>query len=982
MTDSSRYHAEVNHLQTQVMQRDKYLQGIVEMQAVLIGTESDALGALNPALAPLGLACGADRVYIFENDQVDDVWASSVSQKAEWCAPGIEPQIDNPDLQGLNFRDVSPKWFISLDAGNKVVRVESSFDELEQEILGPQGVKSLLVLPLMLDGVLTGFIGFDNCKEEYEWTDSEVSLLQSAASQISLNLAQRRSKRSLEKLIATLEYRVADRTRELAAAARAKSDFLANMSHEIRTPMNAIIGMSHLISKTSLDAGQKEYIRKVQMASQHLLGIINDILDFSKIEAGKLSIEEIDFELDKVLDNLSGLIMEKASAKGLELVFLVDKEVPFSLLGDPLRLGQILINYANNAVKFTEKGEIDIVIRLDDSQPDDPDSIRLHFGVKDTGVGLTEEQISRLFQSFSQADASTTRQYGGTGLGLAISKSLAELMQGTVGVTSTPGVGSTFWFTACFKKSSRIRNWVPAPDLRSRHVLVVDDNGNARLVLTDLLESMTFRVETVASGVEAIHAVNAADRAGDTFDLIFMDWQMPGMDGISAASEIARQSLSHQPHCVIVTAFGREEVIRAATDAGVSDVLMKPVNASVLFDVAVRLLGGEDAAANTHVGKVREAVGDLSNDNSNEMERMRAIAGARILLAEDNEFNQDVAVDLLTQAGLQVEVAGNGEIAVAMTLANPPDLILMDMQMPVMDGVSATLALRGRGVGLPILGMTANALAEDRQRCLDAGMNDYLAKPVDPDKLFAALLRYVPARALTTAPVMAVPDAATPLATTASPVAEEMPRDPLDRVDGLDWREALRRHLNNRAGYEKSLRRFVSGQATTAEQLRQYFSVQDTGSAERLAHTLKGIAGTIGATTLQELGGALESALREHASVAHCQTLAEPLIEELQRLRTAIAEILPAQQTQASVEPIDPERIKELRPCLSRLNALLSDFDTDAIELYEAHAADLRAALGQHTAPIEAALTQYDFQAAAALLNAIPGVTQALLENS
>lgn len=983
MTDSSRHHAEVNHLQTQVMQRDKYLQGIVEMQTVLLSTQSEALGALNPALAPLGLASGADRVYIFENDQVDNFWASTVSQKAEWCAPGIEPQIDNPDLQGLNFRDISsPEWFISLDAGNKVVRVESSFNELEQEMLGPQGVKSLLVLPLMLDGVLTGFIGFDNCKEEYDWTDSEVSLLQSAASQISLNLAQRRSKRSLEQLIATLEDRIADRTRELAAAARAKSDFLANMSHEIRTPMNAIIGMSHLISKTSLDARQKEYIRKVQMASQHLLGIINDILDFSKIEAGKLSIEEIDFELDKVLDNLSGLIMEKASAKGLELVFLVDKEVPFSLLGDPLRLGQILINYANNAVKFTEKGEIDIVIRLDDSQPDDSGSIRLHFGVKDTGVGLTEEQISRLFKSFSQADASTTRQYGGTGLGLAISKSLAELMQGTVGVTSTPGVGSTFWFTACFKKSSRIRNWVPEPDLRSRHVLVVDDNENARLVLADLLESMTFRVKTVASGVEAINAVNAADRAGDTFDLIFMDWQMPGMDGISAASEIARQSLSHQPHCVIVTAFGREEVIRAATDAGVADVLMKPVNASVLFDVAVRLLGAEDAAANTHVDKAREAVGDLSNDNSNEMERMRAIAGARILLAEDNEFNQDVAVDLLTQAGLQVEVAGNGEIAVAMTLANPPDLILMDMQMPVMDGVSATLALRGRGVGLPILAMTANALAEDCQRCLDAGMNDYLAKPIDPDKLFAALLRYVPARAQTTAPVMVVPDAATTAATTTAPVAEEIPRDPLDRVDGLDWREALRRHLNNRAGYEKSLRRFVSGQATTAEQLRQHFSVQDAGSAERLAHTLKGIAGTIGASTLQELGGALESALREHASVAHCQTLAEPLIEELQRLRTAIAEILPAQQTQVSVEGIDPERIKALRPCLSRLNALLADFDTDAIELYEAHAADLRAALGQHTAPIEAALTRYDFQAAAALLNAIPVVTQAFSEKS
>ena len=968
MTDSSRHHAEVNHLQTQVMQRDKYLQGIVEMQTVLLSTESEALGALNPALAPLGLACGADRVYIFENDQVDDVWASSVSQKAEWCAPGIEPQIDNPDLQGLNFRDVSPEWFISLDAGNKVVRVESSFNELEQEILGPQGVKSLLVLPLMLDGVLTGFIGFDNCKEEYDWTDSEVSLLQSAASQISLNLAQRRSKRSLEQLIATLEDRIADRTRELAAAARAKSDFLANMSHEIRTPMNAIIGMSHLISKTSLDARQKEYIRKVQMASQHLLGIINDILDFSKIEAGKLSIEEIDFELDKVLDNLSGLIMEKASAKGLELVFMVDKEVPFSLLGDPLRLGQILINYANNAVKFTEKGEIDIVIRLDDSQPDDPGSIRLHFGVKDTGVGLTEEQISRLFQSFSQADASTTRQYGGTGLGLAISKSLAELMQGTVGVTSTPGVGSTFWFTACFKKSSRIRNWVPAPHLRSRHVLVVDDNENARLVLTDLLESMTFRVETVASGVEAINAVNAADRAGDTFDLIFMDWQMPGMDGISAASEIARQSLSHQPRCVIVTAFGREEVIHAATDAGVFDVLMKPVNASVLFDVAVRLLGGEDAAANTHVGKVREAVDDLLNDNSSVMERMRAIAGTRILLAEDNEFNQDVAVDLLTQAGLEVEVAGNGEIAVAMTLANPPDLILMDMQMPVMDGVTATQRLRQHPqfATVPILAMTANAMPEDRQRCLDAGMNDHIAKPIDPDALFATLLHHLLAQPLATVTHHSS-HTASPTEANPAPTA-----DPLDAVQGLVWRDGLKRHLNNRSGYEKMLRRFQTSQADTANTLRQSLAQGDTASAERQAHTLKGIAGTLGAEQLQSYSGVLEMALRQGVPPQDCTAMVQAVEAELHRLLKALHSALPVATQTATPVAFDAESLAAARPLLIQLDALLTDFDADAVTYYEDHAESFRAALGQQAAALETALNRYDFEAASQLLREIP----------
>jgi signal transduction histidine kinase/DNA-binding response OmpR family regulator len=868
----------------------------------------------------------------------------------------------------LNFRDVSPEWFISLDAGNKVVRVESSFNELEQEILGPQGVKSLLVLPLMLDGVLTGFIGFDNCKEEYDWTDSEVSLLQSAASQISLNLAQRRSKRSLEQLIATLEDRIADRTRELAAAARAKSDFLANMSHEIRTPMNAIIGMSHLISKTSLDARQKEYIRKVQMASQHLLGIINDILDFSKIEAGKLSIEEIDFELDKVLDNLSGLIMEKASAKGLELVFMVDKEVPFSLLGDPLRLGQILINYANNAVKFTEKGEIDIVIRLDDSQPDDPGSIRLHFGVKDTGVGLTEEQISRLFQSFSQADASTTRQYGGTGLGLAISKSLAELMQGTVGVTSTPGVGSTFWFTACFKKSSRIRNWVPAPHLRSRHVLVVDDNENARLVLTDLLESMTFRVETVASGVEAINAVNAADRAGDTFDLIFMDWQMPGMDGISAASEIARQSLSHQPRCVIVTAFGREEVIHAATDAGVFDVLMKPVNASVLFDVAVRLLGGEDAAANTHVGKVREAVDDLLNDNSSVMERMRAIAGTRILLAEDNEFNQDVAVDLLTQAGLEVEVAGNGEIAVAMTLANPPDLILMDMQMPVMDGVTATQRLRQHPqfATVPILAMTANAMPEDRQRCLDAGMNDHIAKPIDPDALFATLLHHLLAQPLAT---VTHHSSHTASPTEANPAPSA---DPLDAVQGLVWRDGLKRHLNNRSGYEKMLRRFQTSQADTANTLRQSLAQGDTASAERQAHTLKGIAGTLGAEQLQSYSGVLEMALRQGVPPQDCTAMVQAVEAELHRLLKALHSALPVATQTATPVAFDAESLAAARPLLIQLDALLTDFDADAVTYYEDHAESFRAALGQQAAAFETALNRYDFEAASQLLREIP----------
>ncbi|MTJ81448.1 MAG: response regulator, partial [Telmatospirillum sp.] len=545
-------------------------------------------------------------------------------------------------------------------------------------------------------------------------------------------------------------------------AARTKSDFLANMSHEIRTPMNAIIGMSHLAMKTGLSPRQHDYLRKIQDAGQHLLGIINDVLDLSKIEAGKMSLEKSPFDLDKLLDSLAGLLGEKTTAKGLELVFDVAPDVPRTLQGDSLRLGQILINYANNAVKFTDHGEIDVIARVRESGDRE---VLLYFAVRDTGIGIAEEQQQRLFQNFQQADTSTTRQFGGTGLGLAISKRLARMMGGDVGVESRPGVGSTFWFTARLGVGTDARaRLLPAQDLRGRRILVVDDNDSARSVLCDLLAGMTFQAAGAASGPDAIAALTGAARQGIPFEVALIDWRMPGMDGIETAARVRDLDLTPAPRLIMVTAYGREEVFNQIAEAGIDDVLVKPVSASLLFDTVMRVLGAtgrtdgqngdgtrdgtdpRDAAGTASGGPVRAASGDA---------RLADLAGARVLLVEDNDLNQDVARDLLTDAGVSVDVAADGAEAVAMVTDGAYDIVLMDVQMPVMNGFEATAAIRRMEdlSGLPIVAMTANVLSRDRDRCLAAGMNDFIAKPIDPADLRAALIRWIrPGRRLPAMP--------------------------------------------------------------------------------------------------------------------------------------------------------------------------------------------------------------------------------------
>ena len=584
------------------------------------------------------------------------------------------------------------------------------------------------------------------------------------------------------------------------AATRIKDEFLANMSHEIRTPMNAIIGLSHLCLQTAMSGKQQDYLKKINGSAKSLLGILNDILDVSKIEAGKMEIERVTFDLEEVMGNLATIVGNRAQEKNLEFLIQTAPDVPPLLIGDPLRLSQVLINLAGNAVKFTQRGEV--LVRVARAR-ETSNEIVLRFTVIDTGIGMSQKEIDKLFRPFTQADTSITRKFGGTGLGLTISKRLVEMMGGRIWVESNPGVGSRFIFVARFQKAEMklFQNQSVLNDLRGLRVLAVDHSENGREILKSYLESFTLDVAVAGNSREAIDMVSGANDERRPYGLVIIDCKLPEMDGMEVARKLREVTfLGYRPKVLLITSGGKDEMLQQTEEQLVDGILAKPFQQRKFLEAVAKVSGRSVLSS----GKFRIISEQLNP------ELVSQIRGARLLLVEDNEINRQVAQEILEGFDIDVTTAENGQEAIALLQEAEFDGVLMDMQMPVMDGVTATREIRKdpHFLNLPIIALTANVMVSEQNEFLEAGITDYIGKPIDPDRLVTALAKWVrPTKPRESIPAGQTVDAAAP--------------EPLPDLPGVNVAASVRRIGGNVALYRSLLDKFRVSQGNFVADFRQ-----------------------------------------------------------------------------------------------------------------------------------------------------------------
>jgi two-component system sensor histidine kinase/response regulator len=753
----------------------------------------------------------------------------------------------------------------------------------------------------------------------------------------------------------TEERKVAEALRkaknDAEAASRSKSTFLANMSHEIRTPMNAILGMTYLALRNDPPPRLRDYLCKIDSSGKHLLGLLNDILDLSKIEAGRMTIESREFSVEKVFNDVDALLRDKAADKGLTLNYRIAPETPELLVGDELRIGQILLNYGMNAIKFTELGSVSFAAELA-ARADDGATLR--FEVMDTGIGMKKDEIAKLFQSFQQADASTTRKYGGTGLGLAICKRLALLMGGAVGVESVPGEGSTFWFTVRLVPSGASaapRANASAP-FNSR-IYVVADGKKTRIILRERLESMSFEVEEFASGTDCVERLKKACLADDIPSLILLDHKMPDPDGLETARRIGALDLPAMPRMMLLTAFSSEIAAEDCRSAGITEVLQKPITPSRLFDAIIRIAGQTPRTAMPDGG-----MGILER-------QLKRLAGTRILLAEDNEVNQDVTVGLLAEVGILADIAPNGAKAIEMLERYPYPLVLMDMQMPEVDGIEATHRIRARDEWkkLPIIALTANAMQQDEERCIAAGMDGYIPKPIDPSRLWATLVEWI-------SPQDPEGDARpAPTRVAVAPPQREIP--------GLNLALGLSHVSGNRALFDSVLSKFLSSSGESGKYIKEALEGNDLERARLLVHSMKGTSGTIGAEGLFAATERLEQAIRGNETEEDRLKAIDSFERELAFLCASISSAQKARKVNSDASPgesdAQPQHERQsVSVVCSKLRLLLEENDADVPNLFDANRTLLTDAFPDSFGDLESAIGRYDYDEARRILAGEP----------